>query len=133
MILQENVVSCNSRPKRLCDIRSNHEPNHKDATLAQLVSVPAGSDAEDAGHNVRRDGHKLSHFWCACGAQVVDDGRQEERVRVQAGVDADGDEHVDPDLPVLERIPEVLQVKLVGERRPVALQPGLDLEALLLG
>jgi len=113
------------------NVRDEHEANHEDTALAELISVPAGSDAEQAGDEVGRDGKKLRLLRSLGDTELIDDGGQEERVGVEGSVDEDGDEHVAVDLPVLERLPEVLHVELIGERRTVALEAGLDLLALL--
>jgi hypothetical protein len=75
------------------DVRNNHEheANHEDAALAQLVGVPAGANTEDASHDVGGYRHQLRHLGGTGGAEVVDDGRQEKRVRVKARVNADSD------------------------------------------
>ena len=58
---------------------------------------------------------------------------QEERDRVKRGVDADGDQHVYVNLPVLESVESEFQVKLIGKRAAISLESTLDLCALLLG
>jgi hypothetical protein len=61
---------------------------------------------------------------------TLNDGRHEQRDRVQRSVNADGDEHVDPDLPVLECMEHVLGVVLVRERRAILRQAVRDLDLL---
>ena len=84
-----------------------------------------------------------------CVAESLDNGWQEERETVQRGVDAkrilaatrlcnrihalpNSDEHVDPDLPVFDSLPEVLHAKLVGERAAVIFQATTDFPLLIL-
>ena len=61
---------------------------------------------------------------------TFNDGRHEQRDRVQRSIDADSDEHVDPDLPVLECMVHVLGVVLVRERRAILRQAVRDLDLL---
>lgn len=61
---------------------------------------------------------------------TLHNGRHEQRDRVQRSVDADGDEHVDPDLPILECMEHVLGVVLIRERRAILRQAVRDLDLL---
>lgn len=112
---------------RKINIRSSHESNHENATGAHAIGEPTGSDTADAGSDVGRDSHELRQVRVVFVAEIANNRGEEQRVAVQAGVHEDGDEHVHPDLPVLEGVPEILEVKLVGERRPIALETGNDL------
>ena len=59
---------------------------------------------------------------------TFDNGWHEQRDRVQRSVDADGDEHVDPDLPILECVEHILGVVLIRERRAILRQAVRDLD-----
>lgn len=59
--------------------------------------------------------------------------RHEQRDGIQRGVNADGNEHVHPDLPVLERVEHVLSVVFVRKRRAVLRQTVRDLNFLCWG
>lgn len=61
---------------------------------------------------------------------TFDNGWHEQRDRVQRSVDADGDEHVDPDLPILECVEHILGVVLIRERRAILRQAVRDLDLL---
>jgi hypothetical protein len=107
------------------------EPDHEDTASAQFVGKVSTSDAAEASNNVRRNAHELSLIVGV--AKGLDDGRQEERETVERGVDAEGDEHVHPDLPVLDGVHEVLGTVLVCERAAVLFQTAGDLLLLDLG
>ena len=51
----------------------------------------------------------------------------------EAHILPDGDEHVNPDLPVLDGIPNVLHGVLVGKGAPVMLEASRNLMSLLGG
>lgn len=74
-----------------------------------------------------------ARYPCLCGdicQHTFNDRRHEQRDRVQRSVDADSDEHVDPDLPVLECMVHVLGVVLIRERRAILRQAVRDLDLL---
>ena len=115
------------------DQGSNAETNHEDATGLELVSSPAAGDTAEAGHDIGRHRHELSLVIGV--SQSAHNRGEEECERVQWGVLSvlsvsrraslraafylenlpNGDEHVDPDFPVLDGVPEILQVELIGQ------------------
>lgn len=110
---------------------TNHtEEDHIRATSLLAVGEVTASDGAKTGNNVGGDGHELRLLVGV--AHVLDDGRKEERDGVERGVDADGDQHVDPDLPVLESMEKVLDVVLISKRGAVLLQTAGDLDALIV-
>jgi hypothetical protein len=58
---------------------------------------------------------------------------QEEGNRVQRSINADGDEHVNVNLPVEESGFGVFEVKFISQGTAISFQSTLDLGALLLG
>ena len=112
-------------------LRDNGEEYDKDAALAFSVRHVSARNADDAGENVRRDRHEL----CAgVGvSEALDDRGQKGGDGVERDEDADVDEHLDVNLPVLERVLEVLEVELVGETAAVVLEAAEHLDALVLG
>jgi len=78
------------------------ETDHEDTASAQLIGKVSTGDTAEASNDVGRDTHKLSLFVAV--AESLDDSWQEKRETVKRGVDAEGDEHVHPDLPVLDSI-----------------------------
>jgi hypothetical protein len=116
-----NTVSHNKARREGNTIRHSHKEDHEDTPLLPFVCQPAGSDAEEASSDIRGHSHELSQLWVGV-AEILDDGGEKERVRVQASVDTDGDEHVHPDLPVLEGGIEVLAAHLVGKGGSVLLK-----------
>jgi hypothetical protein len=101
------------------------ETDHEDTTSAESISEVATRDAAEASNNVRRNTHQLSLVVGV--AKSLDDGGQEKRETVERGVNADGDEHVHPDLPVLHSIKEVFGTVLVGERAAVLFEAARNL------
>lgn len=110
------------------DLRDAAEEDHVDTTLTVLVSGVTTGDGEQAGDDIGRDGHELSHLVGV--AETLDNGGQEDGDGVERGVDADGDDHVDPDLPVLEGITEELPLELIRENGSVLFEAADDLLAL---
>lgn len=110
-------------------VRHAHEEQHEETTLLEPIGKPTGANTEKAGHHIWRDSQKLTLLGGE-GADAVDDGGHEKRVRVQASVNANGDEHMDPDLPVLEGSLEVLDVELIGKGRTIELETVGDLLTL---
>lgn len=104
------------------------ESNHVDTTLAVSVSSETATNGEETGNNVGRNRHELSNLVGV--AKRLDDGGKEDRDGVERGVDADGDKHVHPDLPVLESILGELEVESIGENRAILLKTADDLLAL---
>lgn len=104
------------------------ESSHEETTLLHLISSPAGGNGEKTSDDVWWYCHKLSRFVGV--THDFDDGWKEERDRVEWGVDADGDQHVDVDLPVLEGGVEVLDVEVVGKRVAILLETALNLDTL---
>lgn len=107
------------------------ESSHEETTLLHLISSPASGNGEKTGNDVWWYGHKLSLL--VGMAHDFDDGWKEERDRVEWGVDADGDQHVDVNLPVLEGGVEILDVEVVGERVAIFLETALNLDTLNWG
>ena len=107
------------------------ECSHEETTLPHLISSPTGGNGEKTGDHVWWYGHKLSGL--VGMAHDFDDGWKEERDGVEWGVDADGDQHVDVDLPVLEGGVKVLDVEVVGERVAILLETALNLDSLNWG
>jgi hypothetical protein len=105
------------------------ETDHEDTTSAESISEISTRDAAEASNNVRRNTHELSLVVGV--AKSFDDGGQEKRKTVERGVNADGNEHVHPDLPVGHSGEEVLSVVLICEGAAVLFQAARDF--LLLG
>lgn len=93
------------------------KPHHEDASLFCLVRGVAHTDGEETGDDVGRNGHQLGMLVGV--SHVLDDGWEEEGDGVQGGVYSNRDEHVNIDFPVLERLKDVFEIELVGERRSV--------------
>ena len=66
-------------------------------------------------------------------AHSRNDSRKEERKGIKWGVDADGDQHVDVNFPVLDGVEEIFCVELICQACPIKLQTAVDLILLLLG
>jgi hypothetical protein len=103
------------------NVRSELECNNKDATSVHSLCLPAGRDAEETGHDIRRNRHQLCDLRVGV-TEILDDGGQEQRIRVKSGGHANGDEHAHPYLPVAHCRPEVLQSKLVCKRGPITFE-----------
>lgn len=128
-ILGTVVLSGNEKDKT--DDRDDIKAHHVDTTLLVHIGDDTTSDAESTGNDVRRNGHKLSALIGV--SERLDNGRKEERVGVERSVDTNGDNTVDPDLPVLDGIPEVLEVKLIGKGAAILLKAADNLVLLLRG
>lgn len=100
------------------------ETDHEDTTSAQLIGKVSTSDADEASNDVRRNTHELSLFVAV--AKGFDDSWQEERETVQRGVNAKGDEHMAPNLPIGNSMFEVFCAILVGERAAVLFKTAGD-------
>jgi len=92
---------------------SEGETDHEDTASAESVGEVSTSDAAEAGNDVRRDTHELGLLVAV--AESLNDGGQEKGETVERGVNADGDEHVHPDLPVGHSVFEVLVAILIGK------------------
>lgn len=57
---------------------------------------------------------------------------QKERDGIKRGVDADGDEHVNPDLPIHQSVLDVFEIELISQCVSISLESSLDFGALLL-
>jgi hypothetical protein len=90
-----------------------------------LISQEPTADTKHTGNHIGRHGHELRRLILV--PERLHDRRHEQRDRVQRRVDADRDEHVHPDLPVPNRVPEEAHVELVGQRAAVFLEPPRDL------
>lgn len=106
----------------------NAESNHVDTTLAVLISSETATDGEEAGDNVGRDRHELSNLVGV--AKTLDNGGKEDGDGVERGVDANGDEHVNPDLPVLESILGELEIETIRQNRAILFKTTDDLLTL---
>lgn len=95
-----------------------------------LISSEATADSEEAGNDVGRDGHELGLLVGV--AETGDNGGQEDGDGVERGVNANGDQHVDVDLPVLEGILHELHLKPVGQDGAVFLEAAENLLAVLV-
>lgn len=107
------------------------EADHVETSLAVLVSGETTTDGEEAGHDVGRNRHELGHGVAV--SETLDNGGKEDGDGVERGVDADGDDHVDPDLPVLHGVLEELHVELVGENGAILLKTAEDFLSLTVG
>lgn len=61
-----------------------------------------------------------------------DNGRHEQGDGVERGVDSNGDEHVDPNLPILKGVPKELHIKFISEGAPIQLQASRDFALLIV-
>jgi hypothetical protein len=110
------------------NLRNNTEADHVETTLSVLVGSETSTDSEETGYDVGRDSHELSNLGGV--SKTLDNGRKENRDGVERGVDADGDEHVNPDLPVFESILGELDVEGIREDGTIFFKAANDLLAL---
>lgn len=95
-----------------------------------FVGDETTTDGEQAGDDIRRDSHELSDLIGV--AHTLDNGGEEDGDGVERGVDADGDDHVNPDLPVTEGILHELPIKGIREDRAVLFETAENLLALVI-
>lgn len=106
------------------------ESDHVDTSLLVLIGDEATTDGEETGDDVGRDTHELSHVVAV--AETLDNGGEEDGDGVEGDVDADGDDHVDPDLPILHGVLEELHVELIRENGAILLEAADDFLLLTL-
>jgi hypothetical protein len=110
------------------NLRNNTEEDHVDTTLSVLVSSETSTNSEETSHDIGRDSHELSDLVGV--SQTLDNGGKENGDGVERGVDADGDEHVNPDPPVLESILGELDIEGIRENGTILFKAANNLLAL---
>lgn len=113
------------------NLRKSDEEQHVNATLTVSVRQKATADSAYASHNVWWHRHQLGNL--VGESDALHDCRQEDRNRVQRDPVSDGDEHVYPDLPVLEGVKDELPLELVRKVRGIVLETGNDGLAFVFG
>ena len=106
-------------------IRDNAEEDHVDSSLSVLVCCESTGNGEQAGDDVRRNAHELGPLVAV--TKTLDDAGEEDGNRVKGSVDADGDEHVNPNLPVLESVPHELALELIRQDRAIIFKSAQNL------
>ena len=100
------------------------ESNHVGTSLSVLIGGETTTNGEETSDDVGRDTHELSHGVAV--SKTGDNGGKEDGDGVERNVDADGDEHVNPDLPVGEGSLEELHVELIREDGSILLKSADD-------
>lgn len=97
-----------------CETDATHQRNNHVAVPAVLGAIgePPDEDSHSGSDGVRRHGHELQMGSLVAHA-VLEDGRQEERERVQRAQAAHVLQRVHPGLPVLDGLEHVLAADLL--------------------
>lgn len=113
------------------DSRGKSEADHVDAALLVPVRSIASADSANTGCDIGGHRHELSRLGSVTHA--ANDGGEEDGDGVDWQIDTEGDEHVNPDLPVLERVLDELALELVRQDRGIFFETSDDLPLLLVG
>src|SRR5450756_2244992 len=107
-------MRCSTADKHQEARNSKHcKPHEEGTSLPSLVRCQTSTNGAETRNNVDWDCHQLG---CVRRiAEFLDDCGKKQRDGVQRSKEADSGEHHDPDLPVSERMNDILEMKIIGE------------------